>query len=275
MRARSHGLMVLGVVLTVGVAAPAFAAAPVTLQWRVNGGVTAPAPLGSLYAAAGSTVTATKVSYGVAVRMDFAGWRGTAVGAALSPTASMLSTDKNFATDPDGGSDGGSSAFDPMSGPFTASVWVKPTRASAFPRGSTPPSAISPNIVQKGRMGAAGGYWKLSMEMVRTSDGLRWAPMCTFRAASGEILSVNRSGEAGLVMSSPGTGYTLTCSLAAGRATVTMTPDGGATSSASLTATGPFTVANSQAVSVGHKPLTDSATDIYDGLLANLTITAP
>lgn len=275
MRARSRGLLSLGVAFTVVIAAPAFAATSVTLQWRVNAAVADPAPLGSLFAASGSTVTATKVSYGLAVKMDFAGWRGTVPGTVLSPTASMLSTDKGFTANPDGGADGGSDAFDPKTGPFTVSAWVKPTRASAFPRGGLTPSAISPNIVQKGRMGAVGGYWKLSMEMVRTGEGLRWAPMCTFRAASGEFLSVNQAGGAGLIMATPGTGYTLTCSLVAGRATLTMTPDGGATQTASLTATGPFVVANSQAVSIGHKPLTTSATDIYDGLIGNLTITAP
>lgn len=249
-------------------------ATEVALLWRPDGASTSsPARVqSSLQAASGSTVTAKKLDGDVARVIDFPGWRGTSPGDVLSPTASMLSTDPAFESDPDGGKDGSSTDFDPESASFAVSVWVKPTHAALFPRGTLKPSAVSPNIVQKGRINEVGGYWKLSIEMTRTSAGLRWAPLCTFRSATGELLNVNASALDQLAMADQTIGYTIGCTLSQGTATLTMTPDGGVAQTRSLVATGPFTISNDESVSVGHKPKTTSATDMYDGLLARLMV---
>jgi hypothetical protein len=270
-------------VFAVGVASAAFVSAQtgharaeaVSLTWTPTAGTSfAVAPTSALWQApSGSTVVAKDFDGGVARTIDFSAWRAAAPGEVLSPTASMLSSDPQFATDlVEGGSDGGSNVFDPESAGFAVSVWVKPTPAAKFPRGDLKPHAISPNIVQKGRLGTPGGYWKISEEMVATTAGARWAPLCTFQSELGELLKVNGSSYGRLVMTDPRVGYTVRCELAAGVATLTVTPDGQAPQTRSLTSVGPFTVANTAAVSVGHKPLTTSATDIYDGLLRDLTI---
>ncbi|MEO7269250.1 MAG: hypothetical protein ABIW49_08610 [Knoellia sp.] len=121
---------------------------------------------------------------------------------------------------------------------FSVSVWLTPTDAEAFPRGTKSAGSVSPNVVQKGLANTAGGFWKVGLQMVRTAQGLAWAPECVLRGRDGVTVVANRSVRASSV--------------------------GGA---------GAIVISNNAAVSVAHKPGTKSARDVYDGLLADLVMT--
>lgn len=268
-RSVATGLVAVAALLQGGMS-PA-QAATMHLLWRPSD-TADPSPT-ALHAASATTARPVTVVDGRAEVIDFAGWRGTAPRAVLSQTASMLSTDPGFASDPIGGSDNGSTTFDPQNADFDVSVWVKPTQADQFPLGGRRTKLVSPNIVQKGRSDTTGGYWKVSMQMAQTANGLRWAPMCSLRSGAGQVINVNASGVGRLIMLNQTVGYTLGCARTAGAATLTVVPDGGSAQTRSLAVSGSFTISNSAAVSVAHKPMTTSATDLYDGLLAGLTIT--
>ncbi len=258
---------------TLSVAMAAAASAATGGAWdfsEVPPGATVPASqaFGSvpLYAASNTTLTAAAHDGGSA--LDVSAWRDLRAGQPVDPTSTMLSTDPGFESERYGGSDLGSDAFDPGTGDFAVSLWVDPTSAERFPRGSTKPSAISPNVVQKGRATAAGGYWKLYLQMSQRGAAYVWQPVCVLKGGDGSIAKAN-SGHNAFALTD-GLGYTLTCSRTNGVLTVSATSDGGVTDSASVAAR--MRVANSEAVSVAHKPRTTDPTDVYDGLLDSLTI---
>ncbi len=222
-----------------------------------------------LYAA--DTTTLTGVAHGGGSALDFNAWRNLSPGQSVDKVATMLSTDPGFASDRKGGSDSASTSFDPGTGDFTLSVWLLPTPASAFPRGSLKPSKISPNVVQNGRANATGGYWKLFLQMSDQGGGqLAWVPDCVFKGPDGTMARTNQGRSA--VPMVDGVGYTLTCSRISGVLSLTMTPDGG--TPLTLTSSDPATMSvdNAYAVSVGHKPGSTDPTDVYDGELDSLSI---
>ena len=219
-----------------------------------------------LYAASNTTLWAVAHDGGSALDVD--AWRYLAPGQQVDMTSTMLSTDAGFESDRYGGSDHGSDAFDPGTGDFSVSLWLEPTSASLFPRGSIQPSKISPNVVQKGRANAAGGYWKLYLQMSKRGAAYVWQPICVLKGADKTIAKVN-NGHKGFALTD-GLGYTITCARVAGVLSVTATQDGGASHTAS--APSGQQVANTEAVSVAHKPRSTDPTDMYDGLLDSLTI---
>ncbi len=221
-----------------------------------------------LYAASNTDLRA--VSYSGRTALDYDAWRDLAPGQTVDQTAAMLSTDSGFESDRYGGSDHGSSMFDPGTGDFAVSLWVKPTPASQFPLGSTTYSKVSPNVVQKGRSNAAGGYWKVYLKMAKIGGALVWTPACVIKGGNGVKAKANTGRHA--VPMTDGVGYTLTCARVGGDMTMTMTPDGGTPIVVGGTTGATMSVSNSEAVSVGHKPKTTDPTDVYDGLLGSLTI---
>jgi len=232
-----------------------------------------------LYAAGNTTLRTVAHDGGVQpvgvddTALDYNTWRGLAPGQSVDSTAEMLSTDPGFETDRYGGSDGGSNTFDPGTGDFSVSVWVQPTPAAQFPLGSLKPNQVSPNIVQKGRATAAGGYWKLYLQLANQGGSLVWVPVCVLKGGNGQMAEANDPGRKGVPLT-PGVGYTLTCSRTAGAMSLTIAPDGGNPVVVAGDTGATMSVSNSEAVSVGHKPKTTDPTDVYDGLLDSLTISA-
>lgn len=222
--------------------------------------------------AAGDRTSLSVVSVPPGQALDVVSWRGLRPGQAVSRTASMLSTDRDFwRTTKSWGSDGTSTTFDPGAGDFSVGVWVRPTDAAAFPRGSKGVGAVSPNIVQKGRSNAAGGFWKLSLQMVRTATGVAWAPECAVRGADGVNIAANRGGPVLTLV--PGAGTRVTCSRVGDRLVLSLLEADGSERTASVGGAAGLVVSNKEAVSVAHKPGTTSALDVYDGLLSDLVVT--
>ncbi len=223
-----------------------------------------------LYAASNTTLRA--VSHAGGTALDYDAWRDLSAGQKVDPTATMLSTDPNWESDRKGGSDNGSNEFDPGSGSLAVSVWIKPTPASQFPRGGLAPSKISPNLVQKGKANAAGGYWKMYLKMAKRSGAYVWTPACVIKGGNGVLARVNNGRHA--VALDPSLGYTISCSRIAGIMSMTITPDGGTPLTVRGDTGATMSVSNDFPVSVGHKPRTTDPTDVYDGLLDSLSISA-
>ncbi|MGL5816916.1 MAG: hypothetical protein ACRCYR_05100 [Phycicoccus sp.] len=202
--------------------------------------------------------------------LDVRSWRGLRPGQPVQRSASMLSTDPGFWRARPWGSDHSGSTFDPGAGDFSVSVWLLPTDPAAFPRGSASVGSVSPNVVQKGRSTAAGGYWKLGLQLVHTSSGVAWAPECVLRGGTGDTVVVGRSSTQLLL--TPGVGAVVTCARAGDRLGLTVTGDGRSGSSASVAGAARLDVDNAAAVSVASKPGTTDAGDAYDGLLTDLAI---
>ena len=188
-----------------------------------------------------------------------------------SPTATALSTDRGFASDPGYGSDGGTTRFDPESSDFRVQLWVKPTPAASFPRGTRPVSSVSPNLIQKGRSTAVGGYWKVYLQMVVIDGALRWAPMCVVKGADGTIVKANTASRR--VSLIEGEAYRITCTRTADALTMTVQSADGLTRLRSTPITTPLAIDNTAAITVGHSPGTRDPADVYDGQLDAIIVT--
>jgi len=220
-----------------------------------------------LYAA--TTTTLRAVAHGDGTALDFAAWRSLPAKAKVNKFASELSSDESFQTDPYWGVDGGDDSFDPGTGDFSVSVWLQPTPAPDFPRGGLSPDKVSPNVLQKGRANAPGGYWKVYLQMVKVGTTLQWAPVCVLKGGDGRSANVGKRAQ--VLPIDNGVGVTVTCARTAGILTLTVTPDGGDPQVRTRNAS-TIDVANNEALSVGHKPGATNASDVYDGLLADLSV---
>ncbi len=263
-----------GVVVLVVTAAGASAASGAWSFSEVPAGESVPSgqSFGSLPLYAAGNTTLRAVAHGGGSALDFRNWRDLSAGQKVDPTAAMLSSDPAWETSRQGGSDGGSDEFDPGTGSLAVSVWVKPTPAVDFPRGSLAPSKISPNLVQKGKANAAGGYWKMYLKMAKRSGELVWTPACVVKGGNGVLARVNTGRNA--VALDPSLGYTLSCSRIGGVMSMTITPDGGTPVTVRGDTGATMSVSNAFPVSVGHKPRTTDPTDVYDGLLDSLSVSA-
>ncbi len=221
-----------------------------------------------LYAARTTTLTAVAHDGGTA--LDFDAWRSLAPRAKVDRFSTALSSDPRFQTDPGYGIDGGDDSFDMGAGDFSMSMWLQPTPATAFPRGSLTPEKVSPNVAQKGRANAVGGYWKVYLQMVRSNGTVVWSPVCVITGGDGRSAAVNKGAKATLLAN--GVGAVITCARVGGVLRMTVTPDGGPSRTTTKNTAGAIDVSNPEALSVGHKPGTTNAADVYDGLLAHLSI---
>lgn len=267
----------VGVTTAVLLVAPhAHADSRVTAWWAFSSARTGPVAPGTafgapaLYAAGDRTDLAIVQSPRGSV-LDVASWRGLRPGVGVARNATTLSTDPAFWMQKPWGSDGTSTTFDPGTDNFSVSVWLTPTNAQAFPRGTKSVGSVSPNVVQKGTANTAGGFWKVSLQMVRTAQGLAWAPECVLRGRDGVTVVANRSGN--VLALPPATGARITCARVGNQLILTVVGDDGSVRSSSVGGAGAIVISNRAAVSVAHKPGTTSAHDVYDGLLADLVIT--
>lgn len=212
----------------------------------------------------------------------FPGWKHRIDGK-VDRFASMLSSDPSFRTATRGGQDGGSDALDPQAVDYAVAVWVLPDPASEYPVPAGMPDsglkAISPNIVQKGRIDEVGGFWKLSLVLTRDpgTQRLRWYPMCSFKG-EGQQLDVFGS-QASRYYFTDTQPAKLECVKRGGTVSLNVYESSGAatvkvfTSAKSTVGNVNFTIANNASLSVGHKPRTDDPSDIYAGILDDLVIT--
>jgi hypothetical protein len=185
----------------------------------------------------------------------------------------MLSSDANFETSSIGGSDGGSNLQDPESSVFSVSVWIKPDDPALYDLGTDSPSHVSPNIVQKGLSGTSGGFWKLSIAMLTSGGTRHWFPFCEFKNGATD-LNPGWDNTAGRFAMAVGTSYKVECVKSGANATVNVYTGGSGTPvfTKTLSAAADFSIANGNAVSVGHKPTSTDPRDVYAGALDNLNI---
>ena len=218
---------------------------------------------------ASSRTTLRTVARGADSALDVAAWRDIAPGGKVDRWATALSSDPGFESSRVFGSDGDASTFDMGAGDFSVSVWLRPTPAPQFPRGSLRPEKVSPNVVQKGRANAPGGFWKIYLQMVRSGGVEYWAPACVIKGGDGRSAKLG-TGTSAIPLAN-GAGVTVTCSRNAGVLRLAVTPDGGATRTIGRNAS-TIDVSNAEALSVAHKPGTRNAADVYDGLLDDLAV---
>lgn len=259
----------------VATAPPARAVASVIGSWAFTGSGLGSVPPGSSFGepalyAAGDRTSLHIVQASRGRVLDALSWRGLRPGQSVPRSGTLLSTDPQAWVGKPWGSDGGSSTFDPGREDFSVSVWLRPTDAAAFPRGSKPVGSVSPNIVQKGRADVAGGYWKVGLQMVRTAEGLAWAPECVLKGGDGTTIVANRSGE--VLTLTPGAGATVTCERTGDSLAISVAEDGGPLRTSVVRGAGGLVVSNKAAVSVGQKPGSTAARDAYDGQLADVII---
>lgn len=220
-----------------------------------------------LRAAANTKLTGATAIPGVNRAVYFPGWRRVS-GGLVDATESAMSTDPSlgFAT----GSDGGSAALDPVDRPFSFAATVLPDPANQFPLDGREPSAVSPNIMQKGLTTTSGGFWKLSLGMGGSGAGRYWFPFCTFKNGSLEL----KPGYTGATFRlAQGVPYRIGCLKSGSTATLQVwTPGGIPLFATSVSATSAFTVDNSIAVAVGHKPNSTDPADSYAGSISQVRI---
>lgn len=227
-----------------------------------------------LYTASNTTVMGTHLDGERQNSLDFSGWQAIADNGTVDATASMLSTDRQFQTAPRGGQDGKSDVFDPTDQDFSVSVWVEPADAAAYPLGSRALADVSPNIVQKGRIDEAGGFWKMSLGLARDGAGrLRWYPYCSFRNADHEL---NPGVGSGRYLLAPGQPVKIECVKVGGTASVRVYTSSIGSAAFTMSRSTPgnvnFSIANTASLSLGHKPRTTDPGDVYAGILDNLVI---
>ncbi|MGL5929264.1 MAG: hypothetical protein ACRCY8_10025 [Dermatophilaceae bacterium] len=257
-------------------AAAVIADAGIRRSWTFGGASLGPVAPGASFGSPALFASGDRPSLSVVASsrgrvLDVRSWRGLRPGQPVQRGASMLSTDPDFWRTHPWGREGSGSTFDPRAGDFSVSVWLLPTDAASFPLGSAPVGSVSPNVVQKGRSTAAGGYWKLGLQLVRTSSGLAWAPECVLRGGDGHTVAVGRS-RTPLVLAT-GAGTVVTCTRSGDRLGLTVAGDGRSASSVSVAGAARLHVDNTAAVSVANKPGATTAEDAYDGLLTDLAVT--
>lgn len=221
----------------------------------------------SLRASSDTRLTGATSIPGVNRAIYFPGWKRV-VNDTVDATESALSTDATlgFAA----GSDGASAALDPVDRPFSVAVTILPEPAADFPLAGRDPSAVSPNIIQKGLTSTTGGFWKVSLGMGGSGSSRYWFPFCTFKNGATEL----KPGYTGSTFHlAQGVPYRLGCLKSGATATLRVSTPGGITLfSTSQSASADFTIDNSIAISVGHKPNSTDPADSYAGSISQVRI---
>ncbi len=232
--------------------------------------------------AAGTTVRAANLDAGHLESVYFPGWTLADGAGQVPPNTSMLSSDPGFEA-LNGTTDGvdAGTAFDPgTASSFKVSAWVKPDDPALFPAAVGQGTSVSPNIVQKGVQQAAASqhFWKMSLAMTNTTPR-RWFAFCLFKGeyvgATGTAVTVKpgwSTSASGQLQLTPGLAYKVECTKTATAATVTVTPAGGSAASKTLALSAALNVSNNRPLSVGKKPASVDARDVYAGILDNLVV---